>query len=80
MTLLNAVPPNTAYPESDPRHHTARIKGMLDEVAQHVREDASKISEPKAQAIFETTAEVLLGLRKAYDDYEKQAEPAMRHG
>jgi hypothetical protein len=80
MTMPNTAQPNRAFPESDPRHHTAKIKGMLDEIVRHVREDAGKVSEPKAQAIFETTAEVLLGLEKAYDDYEKQAESAMRHG
>jgi hypothetical protein len=74
-----SVQPNTNLPESDPRHHTAKVKGMLNEIIDHVREDTSKISEPKAQAIFEMTAEVLLGLRKAFEDYETQAEPAMRH-
>ena len=43
----------------------------------HAREDIGKISEPKAQALFETTAEVCTGLIKAFDDYEKNA-PAWR--
>jgi hypothetical protein len=70
---------NKNFPESDPRHHTANIKGMLDEAAQHCREDIDKISEPKAQALFETTAEVLKGLIAAYDHYEAGAEKGMRH-
>ena len=32
----------------------------------------------KAQALFETTAEVLTGLRAAYEHYETGAEKAMR--
>ena len=42
------------------------------------REDVTKVSEPKAQALFETTAEVLRGLATAYDHYEAKAEPAWR--
>ena len=51
-----------AYPEDDPRHHTARLRQMLEDVVSHAREDIGKISEPKAQALFETTAEVCTGL------------------
>jgi hypothetical protein len=69
---------NKNFPESDPRHHTQNIKGMLDEAAQHCREDVGKINEPKAQALFETTAEVLLGLVTAYNHYESGTEPGMR--
>jgi hypothetical protein len=66
------------YPETDPRHHTAKLKGMLNAVAQHAREDVSKIDEPRAQALFETTAEVLIGLEKAFSDYEQRGEPAWK--
>jgi hypothetical protein len=69
---------NQKFPESDPRHHTAKIKGMLDEAATHCREDIEKIDEPKAQALFETTAEVLRGLITAYDHYDAGVEPGMR--
>ena len=62
------------FEESDPRHHTQ--KQMLNETADHAREDVSKISDPKAQALFETTAEVLKGLVKAYDDFEQKREGA----
>jgi hypothetical protein len=70
--------PNRSFPESDPRYHTANIKGMLDEAVRHCREDIGKVGEPKAQALFETTAEVLNGLIAAYDHYEKGAEEGMR--
>lgn len=64
----------TQFPESDPRHHTMKLKQMLNEAVQHSREDVSKVSDPKAQALFETTAEVLTGLTKAYDDFEQKRE------
>jgi hypothetical protein len=69
---------NSKYPESDPRHHTANIRQMLDEVTRHVRQDVQKITEPRAQALFETTAEVLGGLATAYEHYESKSEPAFR--
>jgi hypothetical protein len=50
------------------------MKDMLDEVAQRARQDISKVSDPRAQALLETTAEVVLGLRKAYDDFEEGTE------
>ena len=62
----------------DPEKHAANIKRMLTEVAQHAREDAEKVDEPKAQALFETTAEVLLGLATAYEHYADKTEKAMR--
>jgi rubrerythrin len=34
----------------------------------------SKVSDPKAQALFETTAEMLKGLVKAFDDFEEKWE------
>lgn len=64
--------------EHDPMHHTAKIKGMLQDVADHAREDVTKVNDPAARALFETTAEVLLGLRHAYEHYEQQSEPAWR--
>jgi hypothetical protein len=67
-----------AYPESDPRHHTAKLKDMLTEVIRHARQDVPKVNNERARALFETTAEVLTGLRKAYDDFEKHSELAWR--
>jgi hypothetical protein len=69
---------NPESPDDDPLHHTAHIKRMLDETAQHARADVSKVEDPRARALFETTAEVLDGLKKAYDDFEKKNEAAWR--
>lgn len=40
----------------------------------------AKISDPKAQALFETTAEVLLGLAKTFEDFEQKSEKAKKRG
>jgi hypothetical protein len=66
------------YPEDDPRHHTIKLKSMLDDTRRHAREDVGQIEDPKAQALFETTAEVLTGLITAYDHYEQKSEAAWR--
>ena len=62
------------HQESDPRHQTQKLKQMLKDTAAHAREDVAKISDPRAQALFETSAEVLLGLAKAFEDFEQKSE------
>jgi hypothetical protein len=66
------------HTENDARHHTSKVRDMLDEVAQQARQEIAKVSDPRAQALFETTAEVVLGLRKAYDDFEEGTEEAWK--
>jgi hypothetical protein len=65
-------------PENSPVHPTQKIKAQLGQLIDHLREDIGKVTEPKAQALFETSAEVLTGLVKAFDDYEKKGEEAWR--
>ena len=50
--------------------HTIKLKGMLTDVITHARADVGKVHDPKAQALFETTAEVLGGLVTAFEDFE----------
>lgn len=70
--------PNPAYPTNHPLHHTARIGGLLNELIAHLRSDIDQFDEPKAQALFETTAQVLLGLRTAFRDYEEQSTKGLQ--
>jgi hypothetical protein len=72
------MPDEKSFSPSDPRFHAQNLKRMLTEVIDHARSDVQKISDPKAQALFETTAEVLSGLRKALDDFEPRKEPAWK--
>jgi hypothetical protein len=64
--------------KNNPIHHTQKIKARMCQLVEHLREDVEKFTEPKAQALFETSAEVLVGLVKAFDDYEKKSEAAWR--
>jgi len=61
-----------------PVHHTLKIKARMGQLIEHLREDVGRITEPKAQALFEASAEVLTGLVKAFNDYEKRSEAAWR--
>ena len=64
--------------ESDPRVHTQKMQKALKDIQEHLREDIEKVDEPQLKAMFETSAEVLGGLMKAFGDYEKKNEPAWR--
>ncbi|MET3907406.1 cytoplasmic iron level regulating protein YaaA (DUF328/UPF0246 family) [Bradyrhizobium sp. S3.3.6] len=62
----------------DPRHHTQKMQKALRDIRNHLREDIQKVDEPQLKAMFETSAEVLGGLEKAFKDYEQKNEPAWR--
>jgi len=64
--------------EKNPLHHTQKMKKRLEETVTHLRQDIGKVDEPQLAAMFETSAEVLTGLAKAFDDYEKKNEAAWR--
>jgi hypothetical protein len=67
-----------ALQTSDPKAHAGNIEQMLTELIDHLRGDIDKVDEPKAQVLFETSAEVLIGLRTAFQHYQTGAERAMR--
>jgi hypothetical protein len=56
--------------EDDPQYHAQKS-----DLIQHVREDVAKVKDPKFQALLETSAEVMSGLRTAYEHYQRKSEP-----
>jgi len=62
--------------DSNPLHHTHKMAARLKETIDHLRADIDKVDEPQFKAMFETSAEVLGGLVKAFEDYEKKNESA----
>ena len=64
--------------ERDPHHHARQMQARLKELTDHLREDIQKVDEPQLRAMFETAAEVLGGLKKAFSDYEQKNEAAWR--
>jgi hypothetical protein len=67
-----------ASADRNPQHHVQKMKSRLQEIVTHMREDVQKVDEPQFKAMFETSAEVLVGLTKAFSDYEKKNEAAWR--
>ncbi|TIN21305.1 MAG: hypothetical protein E5Y31_21560 [Mesorhizobium sp.] len=64
--------------DRDPLHHTQKMQARLQDTINHLREDIGKVDEPQFKAMFETAAEVLGGLKKAFSDYERKNEAAWR--
>lgn len=64
--------------DRDPRHHVRKMQKAFLDVQGHLREDVEKVDEPQLKAMFETAAEVLGGLAKAFRDYEQKNESAWR--
>lgn len=56
--------------ESDPRRHTMQVRTWLTQMTEHLHEDVQKVEDPSFKTLFETTAEVLTGLEKAFARYE----------
>lgn len=76
---VNRTATNTQEQTSDPMYHAANIERMLDDLTKHVREDIGRVNgSPRAQALFETTAEVLEGLSKAYQHFQDKSEQAWK--
>jgi hypothetical protein len=63
---------------SDAYVHTAHVKEKLGELIDHLREDVTKIENPQAKALFEVSAEVIEGLKKAFTDFEEKKESAWK--
>jgi hypothetical protein len=50
----------------------------IDELVRKFRKQIGQSNSTKADAVFETSAEVLLGMKKAFDDFLKHEERAWR--
>ena len=68
----------TSNDDKNPLHHTQKMKKALEDIRSHLREDIEKVDEPQLKAMFETSAEVIGGLTKAFSDYEQKNESAWR--
>ena len=62
----------------DPAVHCAHIQEQLTQLLEHLKHDIERVSEPRFQALAETTAEVLAGLNTAYAHYLIHSETAWR--
>lgn len=51
---------------------------MLDDLVDRARAGVGEVADPRTQALLETTAEVLTGLRRAYEHRDQGGEEAWR--
>lgn len=63
---------------ADPKVHTSHVRQALKEIVKHLRRDIDMVDDTKAQVLFETSAEVIEGIVKAFDDYDAGKEVAFR--
>ncbi len=63
---------------TDPLAHARHLTLRLQDIRDQFREDLDKVEDPRAQAIFETTAEVLGGLIKALTEFQQKNDSAWR--
>lgn len=63
---------------SNAKEHSANIRSGLQELVDHLRKDIKKVDDPKAKALFETSAEVLIGLMTAFSHFEEGEEEAWK--
>jgi hypothetical protein len=54
------------------------MKSEMNALIAHLREDVTKVDDPQFKAMFETSAEVIGGLVKAFSDYERKNEAAWK--
>ena len=66
------------FPENDPRHHTMYLRDQFNQLVTHLRGDVEKVDDAQAKALFETSAEVLDGLLRAFQHYEERSEAAWK--
>lgn len=60
------------------RSPTAQVRRMLDDLVERVRGGVGEVADPGTRALLETTAEVLIGLRRAYEHHDHGSEEAWR--
>jgi hypothetical protein len=61
-----------------PQQHAQRIAATLQGAQQECHNNSAQVNDPRAQALFETLAEVLGGAIKALNDYQQGNEAAWK--
>jgi hypothetical protein len=63
---------------AEPEPLVKAMRQRLETLVIDLRADLKRMDDPQFKALFETAAEVLTGLGKAFADFEKKEEPAWR--
>jgi hypothetical protein len=61
--------------------YTAAKREQFSELLFHLREDISKVKDPRAKTLFKISARVIARLQKAFTDYEEKIKkPGRENG
>ena len=63
---------------SDPKAHSGNLRSKLLEIVEHWPGDKVKVKDPRAKALFETSAEVVNSLIVAFRHFEEGKEEAWK--
>ncbi|MBL9169435.1 MAG: hypothetical protein JNN07_16970 [Verrucomicrobiales bacterium] len=69
---MNSIDSETA------KNQSFMARRMMETLVVFLHESTREASDPKAQALFETSAEVLQGVIKAFQHFENKSEEAWR--
>lgn len=61
---------------NDPKEQAQKLENELYDLKTQCLHNAKKLSDPKAKALFETAADVLDGLEKAFSNFQAENEEA----
>jgi len=61
---------------SDAKEHAQHIEKYITALKNLCHDEIKFVSDPKAKALFETSAEVMNGLEKAFSDFQSENEGA----
>jgi hypothetical protein len=64
---------------ADPAVHCENLQREIGDLIEHLKKDIGRVNEPQFRALAETAAEVLGGLRKAFEHYAAHSEPAWQN-
>ena len=53
-----------------------RIRGQFEDIISQLRQGIGEVKDPREKALFEVSAEVIIGLQKAFTDFEAGNEEA----
>ena len=57
-----------------PIQHTRKLKGQMRVLLAHLHNDIANVNDGEARELFETAAETITVLVKAFEDYEKNLQ------
>jgi len=75
--LFSKAEADRAWTDADAgRRHARKHRKRVRELVDDLREDAERLEDRQAKALFETAAEVLTGVEKSMSHFERKSEPA----